>query len=228
MTAQYSPQWYDHHTDDSAQSAAVIVPIVGELMQPASVIDVGCGRGAWLAEFQKHGVGDILGVDGHWVEDVAIPESKFLHTDLTYSLHLDRQFDLAISLEVGEHLSPEYARVFVHSLAMAAPTVLFSAAIPGQSGVGHVNEQWPDYWIDLFAYEDFIPFDVIRPKIWGNPKVSWWYAQNTLLFCRRSSLFEVPVRWARLDRMDSFAQARLVHPGCFGYALERLATSHPL
>src|SRR5271165_3642324 len=92
-------------------------------------------------------------------------------------LGMERQFDLAISLEVAEHLDSKYASSFVAALLKSSPVVCFSAAIPFQDGVNHVNEQWPDYWARLFASHDYLAIDCIREKIWDNEKVELWYAQ---------------------------------------------------
>jgi hypothetical protein len=85
-------------------------------------------------------------VDGAYVQPalLAIPQEQFLAHDLTLPLHAGRTFDLALSLELAEHLPPECAGVLVDSLARLAPAVVFSAAVPFQGGVGHVNERWPE------------------------------------------------------------------------------------
>ena len=145
-------------------SAAAIVPLVIALLQPESVCDVGCARGGWLAVFKEHGVGRVLGIDGDYVErdQLKIDESEFRAADLEQGLPDVGRFDLAVSLEVAEHLAAESAGRFVDGLATLAPAVLFSAAIPGQGGRGHVNEQWPEYWRDLFAR--FNPSTVTVPN----------------------------------------------------------------
>ena len=65
--------------------------------------------------------------------------------------------------------------------------VLFSAAIPGQGGTNHVNEQWPEYWAAMFANNSFVCFDVLRPCLWSREKCKWWYIQNALLFAKRDT-----------------------------------------
>src|SRR6185437_3265527 len=94
-----------------------------------------------------------------------------------------RRFDLACSLEVAEHLPRERASDFVGLLTRSAPIVLFSAAIPGQGGNHHINEQWQSYWSELFRSRSFQAFDCIRPIVYGNPAVDWWYRQNTIVYC---------------------------------------------
>jgi hypothetical protein len=89
---------------------------------------------------------------------------------------------LAVSLEVGEHLPAASANVFIESLCRAAPVVLFSAAIPGQGGTHHINEQWPEYWRQLFAKQNFRMFDPFRPLLWHDERIVFYYRQNMFLF----------------------------------------------
>jgi len=132
------------------------------------------------------GVSDIQGLDGEWVvtDDLCIGPHQFRRTDLTKPVALDRKYDLAICLEVAEHLPASSAGTFVDSIAQASDLILFSAAIPNQGGTHHINEQWQDYWVALFGQRGFAASDIIRLAIWGRPDVEWWYQQNTLLFAK--------------------------------------------
>lgn len=180
----YNPQFY-RELASSQESAREILPLVLDVVKPASVVDVGCGTGNWLSIASELGVGEILGVDGPWVKaHLAIPAEKFMTHDLAMPLKLRRRFDIALSLEVAEHLPASAARVFVQSLCEAADVVVFSAAIPGQGGRRHVNEQWPAYWADLFQDLRYDCYDFLRPLIWNNPRVAWHYAQNSMIFVR--------------------------------------------
>ena len=88
-----------------------------------------------------------MGIDGDWVprQHLQVSLDQFMVHDLCSPLRLDRSFDLAISLEVGEHLPPACEETLVASLARIAPVVLFSAAVPQQGGNDHLNEQRPGY-----------------------------------------------------------------------------------
>ena len=165
-------------------SAEQIIPIVTTLLRPRSVVDLGCGTGTWLAAFAQHGVERYLGIDGIHVERsmLKIAASHFVAADLTAPLSIGAErFDLALSLEVAEHLPERYANVLVDSLVSLAPAVLFSAAIPLQGGANHINERWQTYWAQLFAERQFVVVDAIRPRTWNNKKVASFYAQNMLL-----------------------------------------------
>jgi SAM-dependent methyltransferase len=171
------------------------VPLLLGLAEPRSVVDVGCGLGTWLSVFRNRGIEDVHGVDGTWVDPalLEIPRAAFTPADLERPLALGRSFDLAISLEVAEHLPAAAADTFVDSLTALAPVVAFSASIPMQGGTNHVNEQWPDYWAERFEARGYVTIDAVRPRIWGNPRVDWYYAQNLLVFARPAALAVLPV-----------------------------------
>jgi SAM-dependent methyltransferase len=192
MAPRYPASFFDELATSSRASAREVVPLILDLLSVRSVVDVGCGTGIWLAAFREHGVGDVIGVDTQDVplEVLEVPQDRFRQADLAGPLRLPRTFDLAISLEVAEHLPPEAAEGFVESLVRLAPLVVFSAAVPHQGGFRHLNEQWPDYWAEKFARRGYSPHDVIRHHIWTNPEVAWWYSQNILLYARPSSLPE--------------------------------------
>jgi hypothetical protein len=157
-------------------------------------------------------VGDVLGVEGSWVSaaSLRIPTDRVLTHDLNAPLKLENVFDLALSLEVAEHLSPSSADTLVASLVAAAPAVVFSAAIPRQGGTGHINEQWPEYWASKFKAHAYVPVDAIRPRIWLNANIAWYYRQNMMIFVKEDKLASYP-RLAGSFREDQ-PVLPLVHP----------------
>ena len=179
-------------------------------MAVGSVVDFGCGAGNWLSAFHENGVRDILGYDGDYVDtgNLRIDPACFVARNLEREDQVTRRFDLAISLEVAEHLPTARAAGFVDLLVRSAPAVLFGAAIPGQGGVHHVNEQWPDYWRALFAAAGYRPVDLIRPRIWGRDDVEAWYQQNTVLYGSQSFLDDHP----DLTPVPPEISLNIVHP----------------
>jgi SAM-dependent methyltransferase len=161
-----------------------VVPLVMERFRPASVVDIGCGAGAWLEVFREHGVDDVVGVDGPHVrrESLRISPEGFIARDLTEPLRLDRRFDFALSLETAHYLPRHAGVALVGSIAALAPAVLFGAAIPGQPAGPAQNLQWPAWWAAQFQSCGFRAEDWLRPLVWEDPQVDWWYAQNTILY----------------------------------------------
>jgi SAM-dependent methyltransferase len=209
----YPPAFFARELDRARSSAETIVPLVIERVQPRSVIDLGCGHGIWLETFARHGVEDFIGVDGDWVppEKLHFPAERFVAARLDKPLPIERRFDLAVSLEVAEHLPARGAKQFVKSIADLAPCVLFSAAIPYQRGTDHVNEQWPDYWAALFREHGYVVLDGIRPFIWSNPAVFGFYRQNVLMFATPELIAARPLLQRDRERtVDD--QISIVHP----------------
>ena len=209
----YPDSFYTTSWQRAAQSARRIVPVVLNFTKARSVVDVGCGTGAWLESVREEGIYDVTGVDGNYVnrELLRIPSHLFHAHDLDTPLKMARRFDLAISLEVAEHLAPQHAERFVDDLTRLAPVILFSAAIPGQGGTHHVNEQWPEYWANIFHKKDYLAIDCIRPLIWNDGQIEFFYAQNTLIFAAANEIDRYPLLAEQLQRRRSDPLSR-VHP----------------
>jgi SAM-dependent methyltransferase len=228
VTTPYDPQFYEEQHTGSLRSAKAIAPLVCEQFEVSSVVDVGCGVGTWLVAFADAGASDVLGLDGDYVDrsQLHIPAASFAAVDLTCPPALSRRFDLAISMEVAEHLDERYADGFIDFLTSLSDVVLFSAAIPGQGGVEHVNEQWQGYWAQKFAGHDFQPLDLVRPAVWNRSDVEWFYAQNTLVYVHRDVEPRITPHQMPLD---------VVHPRAWAWAhehqpipLRRIVTEAPL
>jgi SAM-dependent methyltransferase len=210
-STSYSEEFFAGQKDLSYKSAQQVIPIIQQFVPIRSVCDVGCGVGTWLRAFLEAGVQDITGIDGYYVDKnlLQIPDSAFYEADLRQPLRLDRSFDMAMSLEVAEHLSESRSVSFVEDLTQLAPVVLFSAAIPRQGGTDHVNEQWQSYWTAIFGRYDFATCDVLRPVIWDNANIARWYRQNIFLFCRRDFLVKAPGLTGNQERALPLS---VVHP----------------
>lgn len=221
----YSSEFYKQLQDGSFRSAQRVLPHLLELVSPRSIVDVGCGVGTWLAAARELGIGDIVGIDGPYVDRamLRIPEECFRPVDLARPFTLGRTFDVALSLEVGEHLPETSAESFVESLTRLAPVVLYSAAVPEQPGENHVNQQWQTWWVDRFRKFHYVALDSIRRRIWEDPDVEWWYAQNSLLMVREDYL---PTSLAlREEWTKGSGPYDVVHPRAY---LSRLAGAESL
>ena len=185
----YGPEFYSRQIDGSARSARVILQLLYDVYRPLSVVDVGCGRGSWLATAESLGSVKLKGLDGTWAEKAGLLSKNidFAPVDFENDVEIAEHYDLCISVEVAEHLSEARAKRFINTLCKSSDVVLFSAAIKQQGGTHHVNEQWQSYWISLFDANGYECLDILRPAIWKNAEVEWWYRQNIFLFVRRGS-----------------------------------------
>ncbi|GAA2929442.1 methyltransferase domain-containing protein [Streptomyces mexicanus] len=225
----YDARFYAGQQDGSARSAEHVLPLVFDLVRPGSVVDLGCGTASWLATARRLGAETVLGVDGAWVSEDAlrIPPGCFLKHDLTYPLDLGgRRFDLAMSLETAEHLDAFRADSLVADLCALSDVVLFSAAVPGQTGSDHRNEQWASYWRDRFRQWDHQLVDCLRSRLWHDPEIEPWYAQNAYLYVRSDRL-------AADERLRTAAEETgrmpldLIHPGVLALFSKPYAPATP-
>jgi SAM-dependent methyltransferase len=185
-------------------SAQILVPLLYKLFKPVSVLDVGCGGGAWCREFINAGVTKVYGIDKR---DCSFTHEKFLFQRNVDSL-LNIAFphaSLTLCLEVAEHLPEEEADGLVGSLVMSAPVIIFAAGIPGQGGQGHINEQWPTYWFKKFVKHGYVVRDCIRPIIWNDKEISFWYRQDILVFCTQEAAED-------FHPLNPYCALDLVHP----------------
>lgn len=222
-TSLYPAGFYLDRRKHTAHAANRLLAALPAGLLRASVVDIGCGTGTWLAAALADGAQSVFGVEGAWVDQTMLDDPRIIFTphDLE-APYAGPSVDLAISLEVAEHLSPQRAQGFVADLVALAPAVLFSAAIPGQGGVGHLNEQWQSWWAVLFAAHGYRAYDVIRPAIWTDEDVPAWYRQNVILYLdakTASGLSLTPTEPALLDR---------VHPAFWNRANRELRYANAL
>lgn len=209
----YTPEFYKWLSTRSEQSAKVIVPLFLRYFEIASVVDIGCGIGTWLKIFSENNVPEMKGVDGPHIDKamLMIDINAFVTANLAVPFMVDRRYDLAVSLEVAEHLPEERAASFVKDLTDLAPLVLFSAAVPGQPGVEHINAQWQDYWRTIFYKHGYVALDIVRPAIWGRTDVDYWYQQNTMVYCHKTIIEYRP----DLHCVSQHVSLNVVHPDLY-------------
>lgn len=205
--------YFDEVSDDN-QAAKAIVPLILQYIQPKSIIHIGCGVGAWLAEFRLKGISDIRGIDNRCLssELLQIPNECYIKHDLTdYASTVNRKYDLALSLEVAQCIEPQKADDYIKSLTRVSNVVIFSAAIPYQGGVNHINENWMEYWVALFQKYEFYPVDCFRSQLWTNQNVNWRFRQNLVMFVQKQE-YLMHFRNIELNQIQSHS---IVHPEMF-------------
>lgn len=191
----YDDTFFTYVNAGAIRSARGLLPVLLRDMQIRSVLDVGCGQGAWLSVWRDLGVEAVTGIDGNYVDRTRLlfPEQSFKSHNLATEFNLERSFDLVQSLEVAEHLPASSASGFINSLVRHGDLILFSAAPKGQGGDNHLNEQSYDYWRALFARVGYVAIDCLRPKIIYNKEIEPWYRYNTLLYASPVALSSMSV-----------------------------------
>lgn len=189
----YDERFFDVIRDGCVRSAQAVVPVLERWLGPMAgrrVIDVGCGEGHWGLALQAAGA-EATGIDG---PGTACLLERFAPHDLSVPLPLRRlgTFDLAVCLEVAEHLPYARSFGFIGDLCALAPLVVFSAAIPGQGGTGHIHEAWPSFWAARFADNGFQVSGALRWELWADDRVENWYRQNLLIAANAETAAGLP------------------------------------
>ena len=205
MTAQTEPTahtydslFYQYQREGAIRSARTLLPPLIRVLGVKSVLDVGCGAAAWLAAYRDLGVTDCIGVDGEYVDRslLLIDKDRFHPRDITRPFDFARQFDLVQCLEVAEHVPTAMSDTLVDNIVRHGRRVLFSAAVPGQGGEDHINEQSYEFWRDRFAARSYHLYDFVRPAVVDNEAIEPWYRYNVLLFVHDSAAKALPAEVA--------------------------------
>lgn len=215
---EYNHIFYQNRNQETYHSAKTILSIIFELIpQIQSVLDVGCGVGTWLKVSKELGASSCFGYEGEWFDKKnLVVEEEFVSLVNFEKLQINKTVDLLINLEVAEHLNEKCAEAFIGELVKASSYILFSAAIKGQGGNHHYNEQWQSYWMSLFEKFGFVAIDCIRPKIWEDKNIPFWYKQNIFFYVKKGDV-------AKLNFINPSAASipNIVHPELFEKTLKR-------
>jgi hypothetical protein len=217
MPAFYNEKFMAYAAMSSRYAASKIVGLVNDALHVKSVLDIGCAGGEWLNAWHAGGVENFHGIDGEYVRPdfLKIPQARFTSANLAKSFSLGKRFDLVQSLEVAEHIEPAATEIFIENIVRHAERfVLFSAAVPGQGGENHLNEQQYDFWRQQFVARDFSMFDFVRPLVAGDRQISFWYRYNVFLFVRNACAINLASRVA-ITRIEAGQAISDVSPWWF-------------
>ena len=221
MASPFDPVDFESWLAGSTESARVAVPLVLDAVSPRSVVDVGCGLGAWLAVFKEHGVADVLGYDGPWVDrsKLLVAAGEFQVADVAEPLASTRRFDLALCLEVAQLLEERHAAQLVESLVVARRRRRLRRRNPGP---GRHPPRQP-------AVAPLLGQAVRRarvPRVRSVPGRALGAGRREVVVRAEHGLLRDP---AALERLPALAAARcsdaplpLVHPGCLESCAEAL------
>lgn len=213
MSLSYTENFFNRITKKSYISWKKIFQILFQYFSPQSLLDVWWGYGPWskafydLTKSHKYTVLDWGYVD---LDKIIVDKKNFISLDLSQPFNFNKKYDLAICMEVAEHLAKESSDSLVKSLTAHSDIILFSAAIPWQWWTNHFNEQCPSYWSDKFARNGFVCLDFLRILIWDDSEIDWWYRQNILLFIKKNVYIDK--KFNRLSAFTPVIPSTLIHP----------------
>ncbi len=169
---------------DEINQAGCLATYLDSNLSPKSVIDIGCGPGLYLTDFMLWGT-DILGIDGCSSAGRLIP-NHFELVDLRLPYSPPKRYDLAICIEVAEHLQEKYSDTLIDTICNCSDVVCFTAAIPGQDGYCHWNCQPFEYWQQKFAVRGYQihPLEQSLREYINQLECQFWLKQNIRLFSR--------------------------------------------
>lgn len=189
----YSNEYFNKHCNGSYNSAKIVLKLISSIYEPQTVVDFGCGVGSWLKAAKEIFNGKVLGFDTHIYDgfNMNIDKSEYSMLDITIPLNTTKMFDMAICVEVLEHIEEKYSDEVIKTLCKQSEFIIFSAAVPLQGGTGHVNEQPISYWANKFSKHGYLAIDYLRPHIWNNENVDLWYRNNIIIYVSEKLYFRL-------------------------------------
>jgi len=184
----YDKSFFDDANELKKKSSKKVAEIIDSFFQFKSVLDIGCGCGIYIEEFKKLGK-DVLGCDSS-IDAIRIASKDFtlFYCDVSKPIYLNRKFDLVMCFEVAEHIRKKHSSQLVKSCTQYSDTVIFTAAPPGQGGIGHINEQPYDFWKHLFKKNQFQynhEFSERVKTVMKKQNVVNWIANNFMVFRKK-------------------------------------------
>jgi len=216
----YNDLFYGKNIFDDSRyiSAKEMLAVYFDIFDAKKIVDVGCGRGAWLEATKAHSSEYLVGIDGDWNNNKISKDIQFIPLDLNnfstqfvQEKKLENKFDLCISAETLEHIENKNSKKFIEGLCNLSDNVLFSAAFNNQGGINHINENLHSNWAKIFIENKFYPFDIFRPNVWDNEKISYWYRQNTFLYVKEGSLKHSQIK-SKHSRIKNISFMDCIHP----------------
>lgn len=189
---KYTEKYYNRISPGSIESAKEVYKELRRMgIWPTTVFDVGCGVGEWAKDNFYYGLDYKIPI-----KSLTFDQERYINCDLEKEVYEPwtfapfEKYDLCLCLEVAEHISEGRADVLIEMLCKLSDHVLFSAAIPGQGGTGHINEKWASWWAEKFETNGFYPHKAdLRKVLFHNENVEVWYRNNLILYTREK--FEI-------------------------------------
>ena len=179
----YDKDFYERHAAYYDRAIPHFTNYMKENFVFESMCDLGCGPGDFLRELQNER--DVLGVDFSVgvPQTLAIDPSKYVDADLTKPLPFNRHFDVVMSLEVWEHLHPEFEKQYLDNVDSLTPDhVIISCAAPKQWGRHHYSPHEAQYVLDAMISRGYVFDEELTAKFKKIKLLASFYRRNTFVF----------------------------------------------
>ena len=182
----YDDKFFDKNLEWNTPIAAKLAGVLLDCFHPRSVVDLGCGNAEFLNEFQKKGI-IVQGYEGSRsaIGKASIDKQHIKLFDLRNKIEEKEKYDLALCLEVAEHIENKFSQRLVENLTSLSDKVVFTAATPGQGGHFHINEQPREFWVNIFKQRNYGYDAQTTEKVKNDMKkagVLSWYCDNLMVF----------------------------------------------
>jgi len=149
-------------------------------LDPKNILDIGCGPGHFVESLRDAGL-DAKGID---IDD-RVKDKDYLEYKSIFDM-TDDNADIVMCIEVAEHIEEDKADLVVDKVCKATNKILlWTAAQPGQGGIGHINCQPKQYWLDKFL-KSGMTHDVETQdqliKYMKSGRYMGWFVNNLLVF----------------------------------------------
>jgi glycosyltransferase involved in cell wall biosynthesis len=172
---------YNYIEAEEQPCADRIAEWIKDNIKPTKVLDIGSGPGMYVKALLDRGV------NAHGIDiDDRVDGKDYLTKESIFDTK--KTADTVICFEVLEHIDPMYADQEVEAIYNAVEsggTLIFTAAQPGQGGVGHINCRKKEYWLKKFItkgliYHPGLTEDLINFERKGIHM--GWFVNNVMVF----------------------------------------------
>lgn len=188
----YKKKFFEwHHSNKIMNEYEIVTKVLYDTFTPKSVIDFGCGTGIYLYFFSTFGIEYLKGLEGCQNAINLALVKNIEKYDISKKIKLNTKYDICLCFEVAEHIHKKYAETLIHNLCIASDIILFSAAIPKQTGRHHINLQPKQYWINKFEFEGFIYQESVTQNIINKMpslKSIAWIKNNIMIFKKEKKI----------------------------------------
>ena len=194
--SSYSSSFYSSVTTRAHAASEIVTSIVLKNFSPESIIDIGAGDGIWLSTMAKKGRArrltavDLPGSRFGLLKNLEFPVELLTMNFEDHMLQNHKAYDLAICVEVIEHISTDRALLLLDWISQNCRTIIFSGATTGQGGTHHINEQSQSYWLSAMMSRGLVPCDNLRPALLNSRIVPSYYQNNVFFYVNTKFLIE--------------------------------------